>query len=56
MKYLVQVREVHISHREIEAESAEQALSFVADQDGEETFLEYSHTLDPDLWTVEEVK
>lgn len=50
--YIVQIREVHISHREVEAESAKEALEQAGG--GEETFLEYSHTLDPRLWTVQE--
>lgn len=54
-KFNVLIREVHISVREIEAESAEEALRTIADgeEDGEEVMCEYSHTLDPDTWTVE---
>jgi len=53
-KFTVLVREVHISHRDIEATSAEEAKALVADGEGDETYLEYSHTLDQDFWQVEE--
>lgn len=52
--YIVQIREVHISHREVEAESAKEALEQAGFLQGEETFREYSHALDPRLWTVQE--
>jgi hypothetical protein len=54
MRFLVGVREVHVSTVEVEAESPEEAMRLVQDGDGEEIMREYSHTLDPDLWTVEE--
>ena len=54
MKYIVKIREVHISYLEIEAESHEEAISLVADGEGEQLLQEYSHTLDPDEWSVEE--
>lgn len=60
MRFLVGVREVHISTMEIEAESAEQALQKIRDGEGREVKTEYSHTIDPDgggaadnAWTVE---
>ncbi len=54
-KFHVHIREVHVSTREIEAESAEEALRIIVDgeEDGEEVMCEYSHTLDPDTWTLE---
>ena len=56
MKFLVQVREVHVSTLEVEATSKEDALDQVrrdGTDAGEEINLEYSHTLDSDNWTVE---
>jgi len=53
-KFTVLVREVHVSHREVTASSKEEALRMVKDGDGDETYLEYSHTLDTDTWQVEE--
>lgn len=53
-KYLVGRREVHVAYVEIEADSPEEAISSVADGNGDESdFFEYSHTLDPDTWTAE---
>lgn len=54
-KYLVGVREVHISYREIEANSPEEAIK-KADDVVTEVFREYSHDLSEELWTVEEIK
>jgi len=54
-KYNVLVREVHISHREIKAASKKEALERVCNDEGEETFLEYSHTMDTETWSVEEI-
>ena len=51
--YIVGVREVHVSHMEVEANSPEEAVKKVVEGEGEETYLEYSHPLDKDLWTVE---
>ncbi len=53
-KFHVNVREVHVSTREVKAESAEEAIRKVKDQDAEEVVCEYSHTLGEDTWTVEE--
>ena len=53
-KFHVNVREVHVSTHEVEAESAEEAIRKVKDQDAEEVVCEYSHTLGEDTWTVEE--
>jgi hypothetical protein len=51
MKYLVLIREVHVSHRLVEADSEQEALEFSGD--GEEVMCEYSHTLPKETWTVE---
>lgn len=55
MKYLVEVREVHVSTIEVDASTQAEAVERVANGEGEEILCEYSHTLDKDLWTVEEV-
>lgn len=49
--YRVLVREVHLSHRVIEADTPEAALDMAGDE--LEVKLEYSHTLDQSMWTVE---
>jgi hypothetical protein len=56
MKYLVLRREVWIQPLEIEAANEKEAVELVADGDGEviEAGFEYSHTLDPEVWSVEE--
>jgi len=53
-KYLVGIREVHVNTVEVLAESEEEAKMKCRDGEFDEIELEYSHTLDPDLWTVEE--
>lgn len=53
MKYDVQVREVHVQHMIVEAGSPEEAVKKVRDGDGDQADIEYSHTLEPDTWTVE---
>jgi len=45
-KFAVTRKEVHISYSQIEAETAEEAISRVQDGDGEEVLVEYSHTID----------
>lgn len=50
-KFKVLIREVHISHRFIAAKNEEEAKKEA--EDARCTFLEYSHTLDKDTWTVE---
>ncbi len=42
--YTVQIREVHVSHRVVEAANEKEAI-ILASHSGEEIFLEYSHTL-----------
>lgn len=51
-KYCVYIREVHVSHRFVEANSPEEAKDLAGDEAC--SYLEYSHTLDKDTWTVEE--
>ena len=51
----VGIREVHVSTRKVMARSAQEAIDKLKDGDGDEVMCEYSHTLDPELWTVEEV-
>lgn len=48
--YEVPVSEVHRSYRRIVADSPEEAKAKVVEGEGDETFMEYSHTLDPDVW------
>lgn len=55
-KYIVRVREVHISYREVVAESPEHALQAVQENNGEETLCEYSHNLPVDTWDVEDAE
>lgn len=55
-KYHIGVREVHIAIMEINADSKEEAIISIQEGNGEEVSLEYSHTLDSNLWTVEEAK
>ena len=54
-KFTVLVREVHVSHREVEAKDEKEALKKIVEDNefGEETYCEFSHTLDPEYWTVE---
>lgn len=57
-KYIVGVREVHVQYVSVEADSIEEAIAKAEDGcEGDETLqLEYSHTMDSDSWSVEEVK
>ena len=56
MRYIVEVKEVWVQPVEVEASSPEEAKRKV--QQGEGTALEdrfeFSHTLDPEHWGVEE--
>lgn len=52
-KFIVGIREVHVSYREVEAESPEAAVEEAGG--ATEVMIEYSHTLDPELWSVEAV-
>lgn len=53
-KYLVEVREVWVQMVEIEAEYENEAIQKVSQGQGEqlEGCFEYSHTLDPEYWTI----
>jgi len=57
-RYHVGIREVHVNTVVVIADSEEQALRKAADDELEDDELEveYSHTLDPDVWTVEKVE
>lgn len=55
-KFRVLIPEVHYSHRIIEAETPEEARER-AGEEGEEVYLEYSHTIeekDPSEWECSE--
>jgi len=51
-RYRVLIREVHVSHRVVEADSESEALDEAGDI--EENYSEYSHSMDKETWTVEE--
>ena len=55
LKFIVEVREVHIQGYEIEAETEEQAKDLIREGNGDliDGHFEYSHTLDSEFWTVE---
>ena len=56
--YIVGVREVHLRHYSVQAEYEEEAKDLVhqrADSVVDCEFSEYSHELDRDTWSVEEV-
>jgi len=53
MKYIVSVREVHVCDYLVEADSPEHAKE-IADTQGEEMYLEYSHRLGSEHTTVKE--
>jgi hypothetical protein len=55
--FIVAVREVHVSHVKIQVPdvcNGQDAIEAVWNGEGEEILCEYSHTLEPDYWTVEE--
>ena len=56
--FIVTMREVYVQSYQIQAISAKEALKLVVDGQGDimENGFEFSHTLDPDTWTVEEEK
>lgn len=49
MKYLIGIREIHVSEYEIEADTVENALARIADGEGRYMSTEYSHTLDDSI-------
>lgn len=55
--YRVFVKEVWVQAFDIEAESKEEAIKLITEGDGDivQDELDYSHSLDPDTWTVEEL-
>ena len=53
-QFIVEVREVHISHRKVEAEDQDHAAHMVEEGEGEEVYLEYSDTKDKSTWSVRE--
>jgi hypothetical protein len=53
----VEIREVHVSTRAVEADSAEEAIRKVKDcEELEEISCEYSHTLDSETWQVNDAE
>jgi hypothetical protein len=57
-KYIVKVRERWIQNVAIDASSPDQAIQKVVNGEGDynSNGTEYYDTLDPETWTVEEVK
>ena len=56
--YIVGVREIHIRHYSVNADSEEEAKDLVYQQDESVVdigFEEFSHCLDRDTWSVEEI-
>ena len=56
-KFIVFKREVHVQGYEVEAKDEGEALHKAVEDEGDliEERVEYSHTLDPETWTVEKV-
>lgn len=54
-KFTVERPEVHYSEVVVDAENADEALAMVREGEGEEVFLDYSHTLN-DNWRVKDAK
>lgn len=46
-------REVHVQYLTIEADTPEAAIAAICEGEGDETFFEYSHTLDCETWSAE---
>ena len=53
--YHVGIREVHINTVEVEADTPEEAKKKARESQADSILLEYSHTLDPDTWSVSKV-
>lgn len=47
-KFTTEIREVHVSHREIVCDDEETAREYFEAGEGEETYLEYSHVVEDD--------
>ena len=57
MKYTVHRREIHFSLVEVEADSIQEAVDKVSTGEaGDEISLNYSETLEPETWLVEDGK
>jgi hypothetical protein len=55
VRYVVEVREVWVVPKYIEADSRQHAIDLIAGGAyGVQGDMEYSHTLDPETWTVDE--
>ena len=55
--FIIGVREIHVRHFRVEAESESEAKELVRQRAPSATdleFVEYSHELDSDTWSVEE--
>lgn len=55
-RYTILIREVHVAHHTVSANSKEEAVKMVKDGESCEEYIEYSHTMDDDTWQIEEVK
>lgn len=61
MKYIVGIREVHVNYIDIETDETDESIikklaEKKATEDMGDIYMEYSHTLDPDVWSIEKVK
>jgi len=58
--FIVNVRKVYVQPYRVKAKTSADAIRIVSSGDGNaeimDNFLEYSHTLDPHTWTVEEMR
>ncbi len=54
--FIVGVREVHISSRQIEAVDETEAVNKISQGEGKEIMCEYPHNLCSNNWTVEQVE
>jgi hypothetical protein len=55
-KFIVGIREVHVRMVEVEAESRDEAIDLADNTQEDDIHLEYSHCMNKDSWSVEEVK
>lgn len=56
MKYIIGIKEVHIAHITVYADSIDSALETAGNTiENEEVTAEYSYTLDRDTWTIDEI-
>jgi len=54
--YNVQIHEVYISYRTVEARDEEEAMNKAAMEEDAETCLEYGYSLGKEHWTAEKVQ